>query len=478
MAKTCKYYKYQRYISYDSGSTWSPLDEYQKGELMEYDSNDCKSPTPQYRTITTATTCVGYDKYTLAEYQVSYDSGVTWTTTATSATTLIEVNSPDCGYIAPQYRTITTATTCVGYDKYVLAEYQVSYDGGSVWSTTATSATTLIEADSDDCGYVEPQYRTLETATTCVGYDKYTLAEYQVSYDSGQSWVTTATSATTLIESDSEDCGYEPPTPEPQYRTLTSGYTCVGYDKYVLAEYQVSYDSGVTWTTTATSATTLVETDSSYCGYTPPTPTGVKFSATYISGSPYSAECDSDTSLTTSVTQPSGYELTEMTSAVIGSCITSIDSYALYGASSLSSVTIASSVTQISTGAFANCTSLSSINIPSGVTAIPSYTFSDCHSLTHIALPNNLEVINNSAFYGCSGLTSIDIPSSIEVIFGSAFENCTSLTSITVRATTPPTIDTKVFDNTNNCPIYVPSASVSDYQTEWSAYASRIQGIS
>jgi len=34
-------------------------------------------------------------------------------------------------------------------------------------------------------------------------------------------------------------------------------------------------------------------------------------------------------------------------------------------------------------------------------------------------------------------------------------------------------------ENTNNCPIYVPSASVNAYKTatNWSTYASRIQAI-
>lgn len=41
MANTCKYQKLQRFISYDSGSTWQPLQEFQKGTLIEADSPDC-----------------------------------------------------------------------------------------------------------------------------------------------------------------------------------------------------------------------------------------------------------------------------------------------------------------------------------------------------------------------------------------------------------------------------------------------------
>lgn len=84
-------------------------------------------------------------------------------------------------------------------------------------------------------------------------------------------------------------------------------------------------------------------------------------------------------------------------------------------------------------------------------------------------------------FYGCNKLTSLFIPSNISSIGDSAFNGCSGLTSITVDSTTPPTLGgTNVFDNTNNCPIYVPDASVSAYKTadKWSEYASRIKPIS
>ena len=41
------------------------------------------------------------------------------------------------------------------------------------------------------------------------------------------------------------------------------------------------------------------------------------------------------------------------------------------------------------------------------------------------------------------------------------------------------TENSNAFDNTNNCPIYVPAESVSAYQSapNWSTHASRIQAI-
>lgn len=41
---TTKYYKQQRQVSYDSGTTWTNLEEYQKGALIETSSSDCGEP--------------------------------------------------------------------------------------------------------------------------------------------------------------------------------------------------------------------------------------------------------------------------------------------------------------------------------------------------------------------------------------------------------------------------------------------------
>lgn len=92
---------------------------------------------------------------------------------------------------------------------------------------------------------------------------------------------------------------------------------------------------------------------------------------------------------------------------------------------------------------------------------------------------NGVTQIGKYAFYNAKGFTSITVPSSVSSIEYAAFQNCSGLTSITVDRATPPTISLKVFDGTNNCPIYVPSESVDAYKAAsgWSSYASRIQAI-
>lgn len=186
---------------------------------------------------------------------------------------------------------------------------------------------------------------------------------------------------------------------------------------------------------------------------TPP-PAQFKIKATYTGGTSYSAECNS-TTLTTGDTKPSGYDYSAMTSAEIGDCVTTITGGAFSDCISLLNVTIPSSVTDISYSAFRRCTSLTNVDIPSGVTSIKMYTFT-----------------------GCTSLSSVTIPDSVTSIEYGAFEDCSGLTSITINASTPPSLDSYAFHNTNNnFIIYVPSASVSAYQSAWSTYASRIQAI-
>ncbi len=83
--------------------------------------------------------------------------------------------------------------------------------------------------------------------------------------------------------------------------------------------------------------------------------------------------------------------------------------------------------------------------------------------------------IGSSAFWNCTGLTSITIPNSVTSIGYGAFRDCTSLTSVTIEAETPLTLGSYAFNNTNNCPIYVPCNTASAYKSAWPDYANRIK---
>ena len=48
MAKSCKYYRYRKYVSYDGGATYERTSEYQLGYIYEVDSEECTSGSSQY----------------------------------------------------------------------------------------------------------------------------------------------------------------------------------------------------------------------------------------------------------------------------------------------------------------------------------------------------------------------------------------------------------------------------------------------
>jgi hypothetical protein len=153
----------------------------------------------------------------------------------------------------------------------------------------------------------------------------------------------------------------------------------------------------------------------------------------------------------------------------------------------LISIELPSSITIIKYDAFKNCEALKRVNsdidgvfnIPNGITSIDDSAFYRCKSLTSIDIPDSVTSIGNGAFSDCFGLTSVTIGSGVTSIGTGAFQFSSGLTSITVNAITTPSLGTVAFRSTNECPIYVPSASVETYKsaTNWSTYASRIQAI-
>lgn len=85
-----------------------------------------------------------------------------------------------------------------------------------------------------------------------------------------------------------------------------------------------------------------------------------------------------------------------------------------------------------------------------------------------------VNIISDNVFQNKINATTLTIPERITEIGDEAFADNTSLTEIKFEGITPPQVGTDIFENTNNCPIYVPSEGYNAYKSTLSQYASRI----
>ncbi len=151
----------------------------------------------------------------------------------------------------------------------------------------------------------------------------------------------------------------------------------------------------------------------------PPTPTGTtkKFVITVSGGSNIEADCDTDYYLDSTQTKQDSSTFMRYLTAEIGDCIT-----------------------EIGDGVFQGCFNMTSITVPSGVTDIHNYAF----STTHVEAP----------------VTHLDIY---------------------IYATIPPTLhddgEPQFGYFPEDCTIYVPSGSLTAYQSAWPDIASKIHAI-
>ena len=172
------------------------------------------------------------------------------------------------------------------------------------------------------------------------------------------------------------------------------------------------------------------------------------------------------------------YRVSSLTSVNIHNSITSINNYAFNGCSGLTSISIPNSITLLGYYAFANCTGLTSVTIPNSVPSIGIGLFAGCTGLTSVTIPNSVTSIGDGAFWDCSGLTSVIISKSVTSIGNFAFRGCSSLTKVVCKATTPPTIQDRTFDQYSIAhditTLYVPANSVYTYKNKiyWRIFSS------
>ena len=169
----------------------------------------------------------------------------------------------------------------------------------------------------------------------------------------------------------------------------------------------------------------------------------------------------------------------------IPNTVTSIGNYAFLG-SGITSITIPNTITTFGMYAFAYCSELThvtiNINVPGECFRANSSSspFYQCTSLSSVTLGEGMTSIGYNAFQNCIWLTEITLPSTITTLASYVFDGCTSLTTITSKPTTPPSISSYSLPSTSIVQhIYVPAASVSDYQvaSTWVNYYAVISAI-
>lgn len=127
----CKFYKQQRYVSYNGGESWEPLEEYQKGELYEEDSADCGYlPKPLFEFKEYATECYNGTKYSKNRLGYTLDGEWHELDDSYESISVSEANSDECGYME---KWVESGTVCDGMTAYVREVKMVSRDSGNTY---------------------------------------------------------------------------------------------------------------------------------------------------------------------------------------------------------------------------------------------------------------------------------------------------------------------------------------------------------
>ena len=167
----------------------------------------------------------------------------------------------------------TEETVCYMGKKYIVEAEQVKYSTDSNWINTGNKRRGSETSDSPaECsGTTYEDWRVDASEYICDGTTKYEMMRLYVSNDGGETWTATETTKKgVVLEHDSEDCGYVPPSGDTYYEWRIEGTQCDGFDLYNWEQQYVSSD-GNTWSPTGTYRYgSLIEANSSQCGYVPP----------------------------------------------------------------------------------------------------------------------------------------------------------------------------------------------------------------
>lgn len=509
----------QKFVSYNSGQTWIPLEEYKKGELYEAHSSDCGGGDFQYRwvLISDGYICDGKDRYTKEVYQYSEDGIVwynTWPTQYRKAT-LVERNSPFCDNAGGgQYTSGDTDPT--SGDTPTCPE-------GYIWNGTECECNgEVIDGVCRPCSTNYKYNKTthqcecqgdLDSSGTCIVCAKYEYWDSELEEcvcggrkDEFGYCIGCPPNSYWSKEEQQCICGnqYEMRNGVCVYVDPLKTFKCSDSDG-VLRQSDVNYyESG--WTVMSYTVGDCIYRidDNTFNGQQIMTSITISDSVEEVGNLAF-ANCKQLTSIyfpsnITSLGSNIFYGCVNLENVIFGGTIPStIQPYMFDGCYSLTSANWLSTnnITIIGNGVFRNCMSLSNvvlpqtlivigqssflnnysirnISIPSSVTGIGLMAFANCSGMTVANINSNNVTINSYAFANCTSLTAVTVQSSAVTMGNNVFDGCTRLLKITFTSPTPFEIGEHDFDNTNNCMLFVPCESEQAYKTAWPQYADRI----
>lgn len=515
----CKYYKKQRFVSYNNGLTWQPLDEYERGELYEAHSASCGAGVFQYRwvLINNGYICDGKDRYTREIYQYSEDGTVWYNVFPTQYRkgTLVETDSPFCdnggngeytsGDTEPTsgdtppcptgYFWNGTECECNGevidgvchpcptnykYNKTTHeCECQGHFDNygncivcakNEYWNETTKQCECSGRRDEfGNCIECPPHSTWDEQQEQCVCEKWWKLINGVCVYVDPLKIFKCSDSDGVLRQSD--------------VNYYESGWAVMSYTIgdciYRIDDNAFNGQQVMTSVTIPNSVEEVGTLAFANCNHLP----SIHFPSNITSfGTKIFYGCSSLRVVNFGGTIPStiqpymfdGCFSLESASWLNINNITTIGEGAFRFCSALSNVTFPQSLTYIGNAAFINNYSLTNITIPSGVTEIGYNAFANCIGLTFVNIDSNNILLNNAVFANCTNLTAATFNSSAVRIGSDVFYGCTRLLKLTFTSPTPFEIEDGDFDNTNECAIFVPCGSLEAYKTAWYQYADRI----
>lgn len=272
----------RKQITHDGGITWFNLEVYRLGQVVEFNSDECKdaddSKTYDWRQDDSRYMCDGTTLYAVEfrvyRYTARDDIYFMLQPEETRRGNKIEDNSDLCGYDGGEYRYVEVEGEwlCNEGNKYKKLKQQKSTDGGKTWTDTGlVKFGDLIETDSEDCEGIKVIYDyRLGEDFECSGCTSYYLIHRWESQDGGETWYESDPEVTSMsdvvrLENDAAcGCG------STLERWVDAGTTiCVKYSLYHVEKKQTSLD-GTTWTDTGETRTgSLIEELSEECGYVP-----------------------------------------------------------------------------------------------------------------------------------------------------------------------------------------------------------------